>query len=161
VKFIFIILLTSTFSLIPKKNKNWIKGKWSVDCLIKNGDTIFKRDNYNYTLQYNKILNSKLNTDVDTIAIETMAKVSFQNTCKLFWEFRDGTFQTAAMRSGGRGNLEDTDNGTFFCSNDSIYMTNNSRNHYKSIFLKNEKDKFLYFEDKSSSNVYTKLKKIN
>lgn len=149
-----LIMLVFTLSLFP--DKNWVKGKWNIDFIIKSGDTIYKHDNYYFTLEYNR----SLNPNSDSNAVENMARQFFNNTSKLYWEFKDSTFQTAAMRSGGRGNLNDKDFGKYFCSNDTIYMINTTRNNYKSIFLKEHNSRYLYLKDNSDLNIYTKLKKV-
>ncbi len=149
-----IILLTITIFFIPEKN--WVKGRWIIDFIILDSDTIYKQDHFYYTLEYNRTLNPNL----DSIELENLALHSFKKTSKLYWEFDDSTFLTAAMRSGGRGNLNDTDFGTYFRSNDSIYMTNTTRNNYKSIFLIEERHKYLHFKENGETKFYMQLKKV-
>ena len=134
-------------------------GEWKIDFVIKNGDTIYHH-NFQYTLKYNYKLNAPLNDKLDSAMVKDLAEIKYERTAKLWWDFKDSTYETSAMRSGGRGELEKTDFGVFYVSNDTIYMVNKTRNNYKSQLLINEKGRYLYLNDTMPDvNVYIQYRK--
>lgn len=142
-KYILIISLLNLGTSLCLKKKTHL-GNWELELVKINNETIFDRDNYSISLQYNYSLNNPKTKD-DSIAVENLAKSKFDQSRSLNIHFdTDSTFITTKVRSGGRIDPNTEELGDYRTSNDSLYMEIPTRNNYKMLLNYNRKKDFIY-----------------
>lgn len=159
---IFLAIPLISFQL--PRNEYTIVGTWELNQVTLNGDTIFNRGNFDYTLNHNFESNKKwISTREDSSVVYDQAKANFEKFKNLRIEFLiDSTFKMTKVRSGGGVNLEEMDFGTYELKNDTLRMTNHSRRDYKMMFIVDLKNEIIFQKDGVPNHmVFQEYKKKN
>lgn len=159
-KYVVIILLFTLCSSLCLKKKTHL-GNWELELIKIDTETIFDRDDYTISLQFNYSLNNPKTKD-DSIAVENFAKSKFDQSKSLKIQFdTDSTFITTKVRSGGRIDPNTEELGVYYISNDSLYMEIPTRNNYKMTLNYNRKKDFIYSENKAGERtIYIQYRRI-
>lgn len=123
-----------------------LNGSWKLRKMIVNGDTIFYRGQFNYTLRHNYKLNENwIANRTDSLTVLRRAEKGYQNLMSIKVKFlTDSTFSMTEVRGGGRIDSNKLDYGTYELHNDTLLMTNQSRRDYEMMFLVDIENKRFY-----------------
>lgn len=148
-KLLLIILLPPLLSFILKVDNNELIGTWELNQITLNKDTIFYREQFEYTLKHNFELNKNwITNNEDSLSVTKRAKQGFQNSMSIKMEFlTDSTFKMTKVRSGGRISPDEIDYGKYEIIKDTLLMTNQTRRDYKMMFIIDLENKKIFQKD--------------
>lgn len=162
-KLLFIILALPLYSFLHNIHKSQLDGVWELNQIVLNNDTIFYRDQFDYTIKHNFELNkSWIANHEDSLTVIKRAEQGFQNSMSIKMEFlTDSTFKMTKIRSGGRISPEEIDYGTYEINSDTLLMTNQSRRDYKMYLIIDLENNRLFQKDGVPSHmVYQEYKRL-
>ena len=136
-------------SFVLKIDEKGIIGRWELNQISLNKDTIFYRGQFEYTLKHNFELNKNWITNLeDSLTVTKRAEQGFQNSNSIYMEFlTDSTFKMTKVRSGGRISPDEFDFGTYEIRTDTLLMTNQSRRDYRMMLKIDFENERIYQED--------------
>lgn len=156
---IIILLAVITSSLSIKENT--VIGKWQMDFVTIDNDTIFDHDDFEKTLSYHYSINVP-QTKEDSAIVKESAVQKFEQSksYKLIFD-TDSTFSTTKMRSGGRVYPEKEERGVYYTSNDILYLTLPARNNYE-MLLNYDKTKDILYSNEvfDVMNIYIQYRRM-
>lgn len=138
-----------------------LTGRWKVDFIVLNEDTIFKQLSFAHTLAYNYKLNSPVETLEDSARIQKLAKNNFMNSSAIHIDFQGNrSFKMTKVRSGGKSDTTALDKGIYTLSGDSLILINKSRNNQHVLFFYNkEEDYFFMKNNQETQKIYIQYKR--
>lgn len=139
-----VLLILPLSSFLQYQNEQKIDGVWKLNKVIFNGKTIFLRDHFHYTLNYNFSLNkSWVKNKEDSITVTKQAQKRFNNSKNAKIEFlTDSTFCLTKSRSKSGISSNEKDFGIYKVQNDTLLLTKKSKRNRKMILkidAKNER----------------------
>jgi hypothetical protein len=126
-----------------------IDGLWGMEFVVLNGDTIFSRYNFDFTLKYNLRKFSEFQiSEQDSMNIIEQSQLSYSNIYDVKMFFHENKrFSMTNLRSGGIVDLDVLDTGMFEFRNDSVFISISTRNDKKMLLLMDRSEERLFVQD--------------
>ena len=159
---IYSILPLMSFTILSKSNS--IIGSYHLNQVKLNDELIFDRNDFKYSLKRNYQLNKDyLKTNADSLHVYQTAEANYIKLNSVKLEFlSDSTFCFTKIRSGSKIFPNEKDFGVYKFKNDTILLTNTSRNNQKMMLILSENLNKLILKDSTSNiKIYQDFVKIN
>jgi hypothetical protein len=157
---LFLVLRAS----LADRTQDRILGDWTCHVIVLNADTIFYRNDINYSLDWNyKKSAHGHDHEIDSVRIKEATSNNFESLKQMRLSFKtDGEFEMTHIRSVGKINPLLKDEGTYDVREDSIFVSLIDRRERKMFFLyDNFAHKIFSYDGLPGHMVFTEYVKLD
>lgn len=157
-----IALVCITLSALAWSSGSKPTGKWLLDLIVLNGDTIFLAADSSYSVRYNlKTPGLTLRSEEDSSAALSNSLARFHINRETFIQLGDeATVIMTKVRSGGRVYPNELDSGRYEMRHDTVVFTIRTRRDYQFALVHDPKRGILHLTDGTPDHmVYQEYRK--
>lgn len=149
-KIIFLISILIFFCSFFTEQKNAIVGRWSLELVSVNLDTMFYRHNINSSVAYKRSLGTN---DIDSNRFFQIEK-GFNQMKEFFINFNlDSTFEMTKAKSGKGMNNNILDSGIYLVNKDTVTLTKQTDRIEEMKYILNKKKDTLTYESSFNDRI--------